>query len=200
MCQPRAKFCKILLASGSTGSIRAGCGCRVLWRAIQRVPPRSPTSSWKNSGKCNTGLRYCKNKYSSPCIYLSLTSIPIFALWFFGLSMFIGWVVDTTPGAATLGVVEIAPHRIPSNKLEKNAIIIATTVKLMARSQNYPVCNDSGRSRNSLSCEPVLQVRYNPIERNWPVRKNAIVIATTVKAHGKKSSHIEHECGCSLHI
>jgi hypothetical protein len=64
MCQPRAKFCKVLLASGSTRSIHAGCSCRVLWRAIQWVPPRSPTCSWKNSGKCNTGLRYCKNKYS----------------------------------------------------------------------------------------------------------------------------------------
>jgi hypothetical protein len=54
--------------------------------------------------------------------------------------------VETTPTAMTLGVVDIAPHVIPSNKLDriqssgsnllgKNAIIIATTVMLMARSQ-----------------------------------------------------------------
>jgi hypothetical protein len=30
MCQPHAKFCKVLLAIGSTRSTRAGCGCRLL--------------------------------------------------------------------------------------------------------------------------------------------------------------------------
>jgi hypothetical protein len=63
--------------------------------------------------------------------------------------MFIGDVVDTTPGATTLGVVDIAPHVSPSNKLDrirssgsnllgKNAIIIAMTIMLMARSQKLP--------------------------------------------------------------
>jgi hypothetical protein len=54
--------------------------------------------------------------------------------------------VETTPSAATLGVVDIAPHVSPSNKLDRirssgsnllgeNAIIIAAAVMLMARSR-----------------------------------------------------------------
>jgi hypothetical protein len=67
VCQPCSFLCKILLARGSTRGVCTGCGCRVLWRTIQRVPPRSPTCSRIDSKKCTARLR-CKNKYSFACI------------------------------------------------------------------------------------------------------------------------------------
>jgi hypothetical protein len=70
----------IVLARGSTRGVHAGCGCGVLRRTIQQVPPRSPTCSRKNSKKCTTGLRCSKNKYSFPCIQLSLMSTLVCAL------------------------------------------------------------------------------------------------------------------------
>jgi hypothetical protein len=67
--------------------------------------------------------------------------------------------VETTPSAATLGVVDTAPHVRLSNKL------------------------DGIRSSGSNL-----------------LGKNAIIIATTVNAYGKKSIHIKHERGYSLRI
>jgi hypothetical protein len=67
--------------------------------------------------------------------------------------MFIGQVVDITPGATTLGVVDKAPQVSSSNKLDrnrssgsnlfrKNAIVIVATIMLVASSRYYPECND----------------------------------------------------------
>jgi hypothetical protein len=48
---------------------------------------------------------------------------------------------------------------------------------LLARSQNYPECNDSRHSRHSSLCKPIQQVRYKPSERIDLVGKDAIIIA-----------------------
>jgi hypothetical protein len=73
------------------------------------------------------------------------------------------------------------------------------TAVLIARSRNYPECDDSGHSRNSSSCEPIQQVRYKPIERIELVGKNAIIIISNHQRSLRKSIHIKHERGRSLH-
>jgi hypothetical protein len=77
-------------------------------------------------------------------------------------------------------------------------IIIATTVMLMARSRNYPKCSDFGSIAPHVSLSNKLD-RIRSGGSNL-LGKNAIIIATTVKAYGKKSGHIEREHGCSLRI
>jgi hypothetical protein len=114
-------------------------------------------------------------------IYFYLLSLLVCALVELS-SRFKGYVVDTTPGAATLEVVVVAPSRNPSNKLDitrssrsnqlgKNASVFARLPCLWQGNRNYPECNDSGRSRNRSSYERVQQVRYKRIEQTELVGK-----------------------------
>jgi hypothetical protein len=67
--QQRTRICEVFLAECAPRDICSGNGGGLHRGTIRRVPPRSPTCSRTNSGKCTAGLGCEKQILTSLCTY-----------------------------------------------------------------------------------------------------------------------------------